>query len=266
MALEIKLEDVNASLPSRLTGIIWGDAGCGKTTLAATSPGNKLWLLFDLDGDISIRHMPNIKRIDLSKANYMDIMNAATQGDPFGISQYLAQVDTVVVDSLTKFNEHAMRYAVSRAPSSASFRPSMELPGIQAYGMRNVHVSMFFSNMLRVTGYANKHCLFLTHESAPDMDEKGNILSVAMMLGGQLPNVTSKDISEVWHMRDDNKKRMIAIRPERMRKPMKSRIFDMNSDTSFVWKYNANTLMGDTITEWWQQWQAGDGAKLPLPK
>jgi len=87
-----------------------------------------------------------------------------------------------------------------------------------------------------------------------------------MMLGGQLPNITSKDISEVWNMRDHGGKRYIAIRPERFRSPMKSRMFDMTSNTAFEWNYNANKHSGNTLSYWWEKYVSEGHNKLPLPK
>jgi hypothetical protein len=86
------------------------------------------------------------------------------------------------------------------------------------------------------------------------------------MLGGQLPNITSKDISEVWNMRDQGGKRYIAIRPERLRSPMKSRMFDMSGKTAFEWKYNANNGLGNTLAEWWQRYIEHGHAKIQPPQ
>ena len=59
----------------------------------------------------------------------------------------LADFDTIIVDSLTKFSEHALRHAVNVAPKS-----SIEAPGLNGYGMRNIFVGSFVSNMIRITG------------------------------------------------------------------------------------------------------------------
>jgi predicted transcriptional regulator len=242
---------------------LWGDAGCGKTTLAATAPGNKLFLLFDPDGDQSIRNMPGWQRIDMSGEDSIDIAKEAMKPEPFGIHRILEDqhIDTVIVDSLTKFSEHALRYAVN-----VSAKSTLLMPGLNGYGARNVCVGSFVSNMLRITKKLNKHLIFITHERDADRNDDGAIIGVSMMLGGQLPNVTSKDISEVWNMRDHGGKRYIAIRPERFRAPMKSRMFDMTSKTNFEWSYNSNTNKGPRIDEWWTTYVDGGYNKLPLPK
>lgn len=246
---------------ARLSMIIWGDSGSGKTTLAATAPGRKLWFLLDPDGDMSIRNMPNWHRINLTKESPVDIVKEGMKPDPYTVSKMLGDFDTVVIDSLTKFSEHALQYAVRVAPKS-----SIEQPGLNGYGLRNICVSSLISNMLRVTGSMNKNVIFITHEKDADRNNDGAIVSVSMLLGGQLPNITSKDISEVWNLRDHAGKRFIAIRPERLRSPMKSRMFDMTSNTSFEWKYNSNTQAGLGIADWWNMFVECRHTKIPLPK
>ena len=246
---------------SRLSMILWGDSGAGKTTLAATAPGRKLFLLLDPDGDMSIRNMPDWQRINLTKESSVDIVKEGMKPDPYTLSKLLIDYDTLIVDSLTKFTEHALQYAVRVAPKS-----SIEQPGLNGYGLRNICVASLISNVLRITGSLNKHVIFVTHEKDADRDNNNNIISVGMMLGGQLPNITSKDVSEVWNLRDHAGSRHIAIRPERFRAPMKSRMFDMTSKTSFTWNYNSNTNAGQTLADWWQKYTDGDFAKLPVPK
>ena len=258
--MELKIETPRDA-PSRLTMILWGDAGCGKTTLAATAPGRKLFLMLDPDGDMSIRNMPDWERINLSKENSVDIVKEGMKPDPYTLYTLLANYDTLIVDSLTKFSEHALQYAVRVAPKS-----SIENPGLNGYGLRNIAVSSLISNTLRITGALNKNVIFITHEKDADRNSDGAIVNVGMLLGGQLPNITSKDISEVWNMRDHNGKRYISIRPERFRSPMKSRMFDMTGNTSFEWRYNANTNAGPTIATWWQDYITGSHHKLPVPK
>ena len=258
--MELKIEKAT-DVPARISMVLWGDSGSGKTTLAATAPGRKLFLLLDPDGDMSIRNMPDWQRINLTKESSVDIVKEGMKPDPYTLYNMLGDFDTLIVDSLTKFSEHALQYAVRVAPKS-----SIEAPGLQGYGLRNICVSSLISNVLRITSALNKHVIFITHEKDADRNDDGAIISVSMLLGGQLPNITSKDISEVWNLRDHAGKRYIAIRPERFRSPMKSRMFDMTSATNFEWRYNSNTGKGPTIAEWWQTYTANNYAKLPVPK
>jgi hypothetical protein len=241
--------------------ILWGDSGSGKTTLAATAPGRKLFVMLDPDGDMSIRNMPDWDRINLTGETSTDIVKEGMKPDPYTLYKLLDNYDTIVVDSLTKFSEHALQYAVRVAPKS-----TIENPGLQGYGLRNICVGAFISNMIRITGMANKHLILITHEKDADRNNDGAILSVGMLLGGQLPNIASKDISEVWNMRDQGGKRYIAIRPERFRSPMKSRMFDMTGATAFEWRYNSNKLDGPSIADWWHAYTTNGYIKLPVPK
>lgn len=265
--MEINIEKAQDA-PSRLSMILWGESGSGKTTLAATMPGKKLWILFDPDGDQSIRHIPNWDRVNMTTELGADIMRKYILATtPLDFDRILEGYDTVIIDSLTKLSEHALKYAVTQARSSSKFQPTFEQPGIEGYGLRNTHMSMFISNTLRVTSRLNKHVCFITHERDGDKDSEGRVLSVAMMLGGQLPNITSKDISEVWHVRDQAGKRQIALRPERLRSPMKTRMFDTSTNaTSFEWKYNATKDEGHKISTWWETYIKSGYQKLPIPK
>lgn len=250
----------------RLSMLIWGEAGCGKTTLAATAPGKKLWLLFDPDGTLSINDFPNFKKIDLSKEDER-IVSEFKKTNPFGLRETLTSgaYNTLVVDSLTRCSEHALRFVIP-----TTYKATAENPTPAGYGARNLIVVNFMHYLLRLTAQLNINIIFLTHEGAPDKSESGQIMSVGMMLGGQLPNVVSKDIGEVWNMADITsgtlKGRRIGVRPERQRSPMKSRMFDLSTDaTGFNWQYNPATKQGLTLEQLWNKWKDGGYAKLRIP-
>lgn len=250
----------------RLSMMIWGEAGCGKTTLAATAPGKKLWLLFDPDGTISIADFPDIKKIDLSMEDER-IVSEFKKVNPFGLSETLASggYNTLVVDSITRCSELALRHIIP-----LTYKATMENPTPAGYGARNLIIVNFMHYLLRLTAKLGVNIIFLTHEGAPDKSESGQILSVTMMLGGQLPNLVAKDIGEVWNMADITsgtmKGRRIAVRPERQRSPMKSRIFDLTGDkTGFNWTFNPNTKVGLTLEELWMKWLNGGHKKLQIP-
>jgi hypothetical protein len=248
----------------RLTMILWGEAGTGKTALAATAPGKKLLVLFDPEGDASIKHIPDVDVYDLS-ASTKAAMPAMHKSDPFAIGSLIAEhkYDTIIIDSITKVSQLALGYAVATLPSN--FKASDDNPTQSGYGKRNRLVENFMIDVLRMTSSTRTNVIFITHEGAADRNDDGVILSVNMLLGGQLPNLLSKEISEVWHIGDQNGKRRIAVRPERMRTPMKSRMFDLEKGTGFEWKYSPANNSGHTITSFWQKWIDGKFAKIALP-
>jgi hypothetical protein len=85
-----------------------------------------------------------------------------------------------------------------------------------------------------------------------------------MSLSAGVANQVGLRFNEVWHLSDTGTERRIAIRPCRLRKPMKTRLF-VNDKPEFVWHYNPETLVGEGIADWYHAWQEGKGKKLPLP-
>lgn len=255
--------DVKDGPPPRFTALLWGEAGCGKTTLAATAPGKKLWLLFDPDGDQSIKTVPDIMKIDLSTAD-LSICNEFKKPNPFGLKETVAKynIDTIVLDSVTRCSDLALKYIIPQ-----TYKATPENPTPSGYGARNLIIVNYMANLLKLTRELNKNMVFISHEGAAEKNAEGQVLSVSMMLGGQLPNLVSKDISEVWNMYDINGKRRIAIRPERLRAPMKTRMFDLNAgETGFPWTYNTRTRAGGSISEWWNKWKDGGYDAIAVPK
>jgi hypothetical protein len=261
-----ELRKVGEGIP-RLTMILWGEAGVGKTSLAATAPGKKLLVLFDPEGDISIKHIPDIDVLDLTKVTKSDMPNLQ-KSDPFGITALIKEggYETLIIDSITKVSQLALSYAVATMPVSKSgFKATDDDPTQSGYGRRNRLVENFMIDILRNTSVMRTNVIFVTHEGSPDKSEKGVTLSVNMLLGGQLPNLLSKEISEVWHVGDVNGKRRIALRPERLRSPMKSRMFNLEGPTGFDWNYSPSKNTGHTIDMFWGRWVEGKFGKINVP-
>ena len=89
----------------RITGLIWGPSGAGKTTLAATAPGRKLFISFDPDGTSSLLGWPNVVVADLSSANASIVEQFKSAQNPLNLNAYIEQFDTVIIDSLTTVAE-----------------------------------------------------------------------------------------------------------------------------------------------------------------
>ena len=85
---------------------------------------------------------------------------------------------------------------------------------------------------------------------------------------GQLSDGVANQVglrfNEVWHVVDNGKDRVIALRPCRLRKPMKTRLFNADKP-EFIWHYDPNTQVGEGIADWYHAWQASGGRKLALP-
>lgn len=249
----------------RISALIWGPAGSGKTTLAATAPGRKLWVNFDPDGTDSIAYRDDILIADLSNQKYT-ITDKFKSDDGLGIGKLLADpdagIDTVVVDSLTAYSQLAVESGIANTKGATLERPS---PG--AYGARNALTLRLVTGILRLTALHKKHVIFTTHEDSAVTDENGNTLYITMMLGGKLPDQAALQISEVWYMNDTGKERRIATRPVRGRKPMKSRMFDNTTTPEFVWQYDINKPDPKyEMATWFKEWEAGGCKKIAVPK
>lgn len=250
-----------AEAPSRITLLLWGDAGTGKTTLAATMPGRKLHVCIDPDGYLSIANFPDVTVLDISDMSSADLNTIKDEKSPLGLLQYVDDYDTFIFDSVTKVADKALRHAIGITPKA-----TFEFPGIAAYSVRNSYVLAFVRNLLAFTAKHNKHAVFIAHESAPAQNEDGSVGVVSIALSGDMPNRAAIDFSEVWNLSDANKTKRIMIRPGRNKKPMKTRMFKTNGDIEFDWKFDVETLEGMYISDWYEAWLEGGKQKLALPK
>ena len=250
-------------LDVRIALLLWGDAGCGKTTLAVTAPGTKLWIQFDPDGVLSLRGRDDVVVLDLSGDKHQ-VVETLKGDDPFGLEKVLKEhpeIETVVVDSLTALARLAMENAVAVVKSATN-----ENPGLKGYGHRNAIVLRIVTSLMRLTKRLNRHIIFVAHEDTPTTTDDGVILHITLALGGKQTNQIALSLNEVWWMSDTGKERRIAVRPCRTRKPMKSRMFDASSSPEFVWKYDAEKWSGNGIETWFKAWKEGGGRKVPVPK
>lgn len=247
----------------RIALLLWGDAGCGKTVLASTAPGKKLWIQFDPDGVLSLRGRDDIVVLDLSGEKHT-VLDQMKSDNPFGLEKVLLEhpeIETVVLDSLTALAVLASENAVANVNSATN-----ENLGLKGYGHRNAVVLRIVTSFMRLTKRLNRHIILICHEDSPTTDDKGVVLHITLALGGKQTNQIALTLNEVWWMADTGKERRIAVRPCRNRKPMKSRMFDGSTSPEFLLKYDAGKWSGDGIESWFKAWQGSGGRKLPLPK
>lgn len=267
--------------PSRLAVFLWGPAGDGKTTLAATAPGVKLWLSMSDNEHASVAGRDDVDVVDLSVLSLDDLFKHGQNDNPFGLDQLLGEdhsIETVVFDSATALTFRALQKAVADGDGAGQkgFRPTIEVPGQTAYGGRNQRTLAVLTGILRVTAKHGVHCIVTGHEKDPTTrpDGKGNevIEYIGIQLGGQLVNNMTWRFSEIWHLRQKatgDKGRVLAFRPTALRKPMKSRMFRYDAEPAFDVQYDAakaDEAKGQmTIAQWHEAWIAGGKKKLALP-
>lgn len=272
MPNEIIVED-SATRKSRTSGILWGTAKCGKSTFLMSLPGKKLFIMLDPDGDQSLPDREDIKIIRLYEQPDDVIIRYLTKNMPTYLRKNEEQFDSVVFDSCSTLSRIALNEAINNEVGASSkgnnaFKPSLEAPGVAAYGARTNYIIDIINKNLRATGVVGMHCWFTSHEDEPKTDDKGSFLYITMTLSGKAINGIGLNVSEIWHMIFHDKKWELAIAPCHGKKPMGSRIFDVTGEPKFRLRFNPDLGPDQphSIATWFQQWEEGGRKKLPLPK
>lgn len=267
--------------PARSAILIWGPAGSGKTTFAATAPGKKLWCSFGDNEATPVSNRKDVMIADLSSLSYDDLFKHAQNDNPFGLDRILSEhqdIKTVVVDSATAIAYRALQRAVGNGLGRGKqFSPTMEAPGIAAYGGRNAIVLETLTGFLRVTAKHNVNIVITAHEDDPTMKTESQggrsvevIDFIGVQLGGKLVNNMTWRLSEIWNLREANNKRVLTIRNYGLRRPMKTRMFSTKEVPQFELVYDPTKADSHkdqmTIAGWHEDWLAHGRHGLSLPK
>ena len=241
--------------------LIWGDSGSGKTTLAATAPGKKLFVMLDPGGELSLTDRDDIGVLNLTTESPTKLITQFASADPYQIGKLLVarpDIETVVIDSMTTLAYVALQNSVMINKST------IERPGMHGYTYRNASVLRATVSLLKLCSEHKRNLILITHEGSADRNDEGSVLSVTMALSEGVANQVGLRFNECWHLSDTGTERRIAVRPCRLRKPMKTRLFGADKP-EFVWHYNSDTQVGEGIADWYHAWQSSGGKRLPLP-
>jgi AAA domain len=264
----------------RLSMLLWGQAGNGKTTWAATAPGDKLWLSFGDSEHASVSGRDDVHVMDLSSQTPDKIFQHGIGPSPFGLDAALYEmknIKTVVCDSLTAVQYLGLQKAVSDGiGASKGFAPSMQAPGRGAFGGRNQNLLGVMKSLLSVTNKHRVNIIFTAHENDPvtRVDSRGteSVDFIGMSLGGQLVNNVSAQISEIWNLRQEpmgKRNRIVTTRVSGARKPMKTRMFNQKGESSFVLNYDPERpdagLDQMTLAKFYEQWAKSGFRRIMMP-
>lgn len=254
---------------SRTAGVIWGLPKCGKTTFMTSLPGKKLFVMLDPDGDQSIPDRDDVDIMRLYEQPDDVIMRWLEGKMPSFIQKNAGKYDSYVYDSLSTLYRVMLNEAIkNEVGGSNKFTPSLDTPGLTAYGSRTNHMLNIANKNLRATAAVGAHCWFTSHEDEPKTNDKGEFLYITMNMSGKAINGLGLEVSEIWHMRLHDDKWWIMIKPARGKQPMGSRVFDMTAGPEFRLKFipDLGPDQPHSIATWYQEWLDGGKRKLPLPK
>lgn len=279
MKLIVKGSEVSSEdeVSYRLSMFLWGPSGSGKTTLAATAPGNKLLLNFDPDGHTSLAGRNDVFVVDMASERPAIVgrlkkeqSEVTIDGKNVTIKQLLENnpsIQTVIFDTLTTYAELCIADAVNQPVVRGKGESSIcvEAPSQAGYAYKNSSLLQTVQSLLRITGSLKRNIIFIGHEGPPNRNKDGHIVSIPVLLSESIQSKVPLQISEVWAVADQDKKRTIAIRPCRFRSPMKTRMFISNGAPEFQWKYDPTTNEGEGIASWYDRWKASGFAKIAVP-
>lgn len=269
----------------RLSALLWGDAGSGKSVYASTAPGTKLWLLFDPDGTMSLSGRDDVQVLDFASESDSIVDKFISPAFYNELGNYLnnnPQIETVVFDSITTFGAKALSHGVALLANDAvarraKFVPTITTPGQDGYGKRHNYTKYMMSNLLALTGKLKRHMIFIGHNGGETKDEKGNTIEELLNAGAKLVSEGPNLLSEVWYLRKvrvagQAAKRYVYVDPQiitgtAMTRPMKTRIFNTNNvpNPRFLITYDQTTGEGGpTIANLWKQ-LCEKKSKLSLP-
>lgn len=258
------------AISRRMTILLWGPAGGGKTTWASTAPGKKFWLSMGDNEHQSISGRKDVRVMHLYKHTPDTILKHGRSENAFGLDTILFEdpdIETVVLDSVTALTDISLRQAVSMGIGGGKgLTPTLEHPGVGAYGGRNAIMLDVLQKVMRVCAKHGVHLIITAHEADPEKDKDGTVQFITIMLGGKLVNNVTWRLSEIWYLSQDGKGRQLAVRPTRKHRPMKSRMFKGTGEPEFILTYDADKPDEGqmTITSFYDKW-VDSGTKLLIP-
>ena len=235
-----------------------------------SAPGRKLFINVDPDGYQSIASREDYGLLDMAALEPGEMVR-------YGVNKLGSQImssdfgpgDTVIFDSISSFNQNCLLDAIQQGiGGSTKFKPSLETPGLAAYGARTQNTTAAVSAVLRASARKGMHCFFTAHLDEPTTNNEGQYLYETLSLSNKTINNVSLAISEIWYMSEHNKERKLAIRACRGKQPMGTRLFVTDKEAEFTVKYNPekDNTQPHSIQTWFNAWVEGGTTQLKLPK
>src|SRR5689334_12285101 len=76
---------------TRMAILLWGASTAGKSTFAATAPGQKLWLTIGDNEHASVKHRKDVLVANYSGVSLEKFWQDAQNDNPFGLDKFLSE-------------------------------------------------------------------------------------------------------------------------------------------------------------------------------
>lgn len=175
-----------------LKGLIYGQPGIGKSTLAISMPKS---VLIDCDSGVH-RISPEHRVPFLPVKNYDEVLAVLD-------SKEIADFDTIIFDTAGKLLDYMSQYIIRREPKMGRKDGALTLQG---YGVRKYE----FINLLKKVSIMGKHLIFVAHEIEERDD---NQRYIRPEVGGSSGGDLIKELDIVGYMEAIGRKRTISFSP-----------------------------------------------------
>ena len=180
--------------------------------------------------------------------------------------QNRAEIMTLVNIAKTALDETEKMEKGTASKNLPNAGITIEDPGFAGYGRRKTWTMLLVLNILQIAQKVGCHTCLISHEDSPTTNAKGEVLHIGMLLGSDLPDKAGLQMTEIWNLVDIGSGRRIMVRPARLKRPIKTRMF-LADTPEFDWQYNQNKPdPKHTVAYWYDQWAANNYSKIPLPK
>lgn len=189
-SLLTKPEDLKPDV--RFKGLIYGQPGIGKSTLALSAPNP---VMIDAENGIK-RVEPHLRVPSLQVQKYEEIIALLN-------SDEIKPFDTIVFDTMGKVLEIMEPYLISLNPKNATGSGALSLIGYKA---RKIE----FNNLLKLISRLNKSVLFVAHEKE---EKNGDEKIIRPDIPGSSGADLIKELDFVGYMEAKGIKRTISFFP-----------------------------------------------------
>lgn len=175
-----------------LSGLIYGQPGIGKSTLALSAPTPVL-----IDADRGMRRVEKRFQVPcLPLTDYKDILDLfqSHELDPF---------ETVVFDTLGKLVDRMGEYLIKQNPKHGKSDGALTMQGWGA-------LKIEFQKLLKMAQSKDKHLIFVAHEKE---DKDGDTRIVRPDVSGSSGKDLVKDLDFMGYMEMRGNKRTISFTP-----------------------------------------------------